>query len=66
MAASSSAACCAALSLSACSMAGISFKPLPGNKPQMVAKMQVPAETLESLRSIEGVLTLRNLGKSIS
>ncbi len=36
---------CAALGLSACSMAGMSFKPLPGNKPQMVAKMQVPAET---------------------
>jgi soluble lytic murein transglycosylase-like protein len=36
---------CAGLCLSACSMAGMSFKPLPGNRPQMVAKMQVPAET---------------------
>jgi soluble lytic murein transglycosylase-like protein len=39
------AALCAALALSACSMAGMSFKPLPGNKSQMVAKAPVAAET---------------------
>ena len=49
---------CAALGLSACSMAGLSFKPLPGNKPQMVAKMQAPAESSEAAPEEEESLSL--------